>query len=552
MKKKLVAMLLVVAMAATAVAGCGNDSGDSGSGSGGSSDSGSGSGGGAPEVEVDADGKVNGIMYAEGLPIVDEGAYTFSIFVDDSTSTGEFVALQAFEEQTNVKVDLRYYPYESATERLNLDLNSGDYADVIGGWTLSDNLILTYGVDQGIFIPLEDLFEQYAPNISAVLDLPGVREKMTAPDGHIYTIPYVVNDVNTGYTPYINTRWLENVGMSMPTTTDEFEAVLQAFKDQDANGNGDPNDEIPFSTDPNNKHLEYMTGYFGVPMDQNGLSVKEDGTVAWAAECDAYRQMLSWLNRMYEKGLVDTEISTQDSATWEGKGNRDLYGVSIAYGSGEFSGLPNGKEQGEFDFLPVLNADNGGVWMRDTYGNNVYRTQAVITDNAEHPEIIVRWYDNVFELENGIMINIGPVGVKVRKEGNDYIQVAEDTLSEADQEKYGWGNLWPQALPKFLPLDFELKQDDPLFNEKKAMEEFYEPYLTEHIIESAWVDMDSVEIYSEYATAIRDYFRQNQAQFIAGELDVDDDATWQAYCDGYKGLGLDKYLEIRGITERID
>lgn len=67
---------------------------------------------------------------------------------------------------------------------------------------------------------------------------------MTAPDGHIYTIPYVCTDTTVGYSPYINTKWLENVGMSTPTTTDEFEAVLKAFKEQDANGNGDASDEI--------------------------------------------------------------------------------------------------------------------------------------------------------------------------------------------------------------------------------------------------------------------------------------------------------------------
>lgn len=96
---------------------------------------------------------------AEGLPLVDEeGAYSFSIFCDDSTSTGEFYMLDEFKKQTNVDVELRYYPYDTATERLNLDLNSGNYADVIGGWTLSDSMILTYGVEQGVFIPLEDIY----------------------------------------------------------------------------------------------------------------------------------------------------------------------------------------------------------------------------------------------------------------------------------------------------------------------------------------------------------------------------------------------------------
>lgn len=71
-------------------------------------------------------------------------------------------------------------------------------------------------------------------------------------------------------------------------------------------------------------------------------------------------------------------------------------------------------------------------------------------------------------------------------------------------------------------------------------------------MESIWVDQDSVEIYSEYKTAIDDYFRQQQALFVSGEQDIDDDAAWQAYKDGYEGLGLSKYLEIRGITKIIE
>lgn len=172
MKRKAVAAVLTAVMVASMFTGCGSDNGSSSAKSASAASAAS-----AANDTVDEDGKVNGIMYQEGLPLVDEGDYTFSIFCDDSSESGEFIMLNEFKKQTNVDVDLKIYPYETATERLNLDLNSGDYADVIGGWTLSDNAILTYGVNQGVFIPLEDYFEKYCPNISAILDLPGVREK---------------------------------------------------------------------------------------------------------------------------------------------------------------------------------------------------------------------------------------------------------------------------------------------------------------------------------------------------------------------------------------
>lgn len=558
MKKKLVAMMLMTAMTVSALAACGSSDADTAADSADSAaeevaeevadkaDDAE-----VPAAEVDADGKVDGLMYAEGLPIVDEGTYEFSIFCDDSSATGEFYMMDVLHEQTNVDIDLRIMPYETATERLNLDLNSGDYADVIGGWTLSDNMILTYGVDQGVFIPLEDIFAQYCPKITEILDQPGVREKMTAPDGHIYTIPYVCGDTTVGYSPWINERWLENVGMEMPTTTDEFADVLRAFKAQDANGNGDATDEIPFSTDPNNKHLEAMTGYFGLPMNKEGFSV-QNGETVWAATSTPYREFLTWFSGLYAEGLIDLEIFTQDSATWEGKGNQDMYGCSIAYGSNEFSGIVQTSEKSEFGALPVLNADNGGVWLRDTHGNSVYRTQAVITDNAEHPEIIARWFDNAFELENGIGCSRGPIDVVVFKEGDGYRAIDSTTLDEELQEKVAWGNLWPQSLPKYMPAGFKYIEDNPLYDEKKALEEFYEPNLTEDIIESFWVSLDDVEMYSEIKTSITDYFEQNQAMFISGEQDVTDDAVWEEYIAGFEALDLAGYLEMRGVTTSVE
>ena len=542
MKKKAVALVLAAAMCVTSLAGCGSSTAST-------TENASGE---VSEAVVDESGKVDGVMYKVGLPLVDEGTYGFSIFCDDSKEKPEYYMLDEFKKQTNVDVEMRIFPYETATERLNLDLNSGDYADVVGGWTLSDSMILTYGVNQGVFIPLEDYFAEYCPRITEILDLPGVREEMTAPDGPIYAIPYVCDDTKVGYSPYINGRWLKNVGMDIPTTTEEFEAVLKAFKEQDANGNGDPNDEIPFSADPNNKHIESMTGWFGLPMGKSGIGILDD-EVVFAGASSTYREFLSWFNSLYEQGLIDLEIFTQDSSTWEGKGNRDLYGVSIAYGSGEFSGIVlEGGEKSEFDVLPVLNTDKGGMWMRDTNGFSVYRTQAVITDNAEHPEVICRWFDNAFQLENGIGCNRGPVGTVVFKEDDGYRAIDVKTLSEEDQEKFSWGNLWPQSLPKYMPSGFKYIEDHPTYNEKKVMEDTYEPYLTKTTIPSFWIPLDKIDRYSDIASALTDYFNQRQAMFISGEMDIDDDAQWQSYVDGLYALGLEDWMDVRGIEKVVE
>lgn len=155
MKKKAVALVLAAAMCVTSLAGCGSSTAST-------TENASGE---VSEAVVDESGKVDGVMYKVGLPLVDEGTYGFSIFCDDSKEKPEYYMLDEFKKQTNVDVEMRIFPYETATERLNLDLNSGDYADVVGGWTLSDSMILTYGVNQGVFIPLEDYLPSTAPEL---------------------------------------------------------------------------------------------------------------------------------------------------------------------------------------------------------------------------------------------------------------------------------------------------------------------------------------------------------------------------------------------------
>ena len=60
--------------------------------------------------------------------------------------------------------------------------------------------------------------------------------------------------------------------MEVPTTTDEFVAVLRAFRDNDMNGNGDPSDEIPFQArqaDDYAHNLSAIIGAFGVVLPEN-------------------------------------------------------------------------------------------------------------------------------------------------------------------------------------------------------------------------------------------------------------------------------------------
>lgn len=563
-KKLLAASLASVMAVSTMLSGCGDDakgssessssSGaveDSSSDAGDASDAGTASGDDASGDDASSENaggereKVDGIMYAQGLPIVDDGDYSFSLFVD-SQDGGNTLMFPVLKEQTGVDVEVQGFAYEIAQEKYSLALGSGDYADCIGGWILSASDVLTYGVDMGIFVPLEEYFEKYCPKITEVLELDGVREAMTAPDGHIYSIPYAIEAPLVDYNPYINMRWLENVGMEMPTTTEEFREVLRAFKEQDANGNGDPNDEIPLSGSPENLHLGYLTGYFGCSIDPNGFTMDGDQLV-FGATSQQYKKGIEYLASLYAEGLIDPELFTQDAPTWKARGGQDTFGVSIMYASSDIMPYSAG-ETPEWEPVPVLKGEgvDKPVWLRNTYGTSVLKNQVVITDNAEHPEIICRWWDNFFELDNAVMSQHGDENVVTKHEDGSYTKIDIATMSEEDQEKYSWGNLWPQSLPKYVPAGFKIKADVESYQETPPRDALYEPYLTEYTVPSTWPDLENAEELSELQTSIKDYITQCQARWVSGQADVN--AEWDSYIEQLDKLNLDRLLELKGAV----
>ncbi len=492
-------------------------------------------------VVVDADGKVNGLVYKEGLPIVDPGTYSFSLLTDATKSSEEFYLLPLFEDQTGIEVEILDYPHEVAREKYSLALNSGDYADCIGGWLISKADILKFGMEMGIYIPLEDLIAEYAPNIEMLLEMEGVRETMTAPDGHIYSIPYVIDAPVVDFSPFINMEWLQRVGMDVPTTTEELKKVLMAFKQQDANGNGNPNDEIPFSLLPNNKHFGYYAGWFGLPLDDDGFTMV-DGELTFAADSEAYKSMILYFRDLYTSGLLDPEIFTIDTNQWKAKGSNDVYGVAHMYGSQYVMPTALGEESA---WLPLPVLAGPGVtdpkWMRDTNGRWVLNRQMVITDKAEHPEAIIRWWNNVYEFENSIQTKGGPIGIKLFEDEETGEWWIKEDLSEEENVLYNEFNLYPAALPRYIPLGFKFQGARP--DEKELVAEVYEPFLTEESVPTYWVQADISSELGDIASAIRTYIDQKTAAWISNQASIEDE--WETYKKQLDKFGLQRYIQIR-------
>lgn len=124
-------------------------------------------------------------------------------------------------------------------------LASGDIPDMIIG----KDAIVSSDIAQfkDLFADMSGMIDEYAPNIRKAFDAhPELEYLATSSDGGVYGIPkYQRYWPRTYLRQMINVQWLENLGLEMPTTFDEFYDVLVAFKEKDADGDGDPGNEIP-------------------------------------------------------------------------------------------------------------------------------------------------------------------------------------------------------------------------------------------------------------------------------------------------------------------
>ena len=157
------------------------------------------------------------------------------------------------EEKTGIKANYIVIPADDITQKINLMLSSGqDMPDIFISCLTSD-LISTYS-EKNMFVPIIDYVQTQSAYFEPLLEeREHARESLTLPDGRIVGIPYFLpvgekveqaEHSAIGGKMWINQTWLDNLGLEMPTTTDEFKEVLQAFKEKDPNGNGKM-DEIP-------------------------------------------------------------------------------------------------------------------------------------------------------------------------------------------------------------------------------------------------------------------------------------------------------------------
>lgn len=350
------------------------------------------------------------------LPIVKEPITLTILAATQSTFSlsSDLPFYKELAKRTNITLDIQLLPSSDTAQKFNVIMASGNLPDLVD-WT-SMNDVTKYGTE-GAFIPLEKYISQ-CPNIKKVLTDPPIENLpfqqsilgyITSSDGHIYSLPFINPSSTIGAVFAIRTDWLTKVGDTVPTTTDELEKVLLDFKNKDPNGNGQA-DEIPYVVDSSHWNALFpLINAFGAHMDLY-LNSKTD-TIQYGPMEDAYKDGLTYLNKLYSEGLIDTNYASATSATWIAQMTGSIGGMTFTWPGSGLS-IANTKLQAAdsgallASMLPVK-GPNGYCFKDTKTSGSLCNLRMSITKNNKYPLETMKMIDYLFSDAGYLLVNYG-------------------------------------------------------------------------------------------------------------------------------------------------
>jgi len=212
---------------------------------------------------------------------------------------------QAIEKATNSKLKIQWVSGNNYTDKLNVTLASGDIPELI---FINDpfSTVFRNSVSEGAFWDIAPYIKDY-PNLSG--KIPSTAWELTKmQDGGNYGIPRPRPSEGDSFF-VIRKDWLDNLGLEVPTTTDELYNVMKSFAEKDPDRNG-KNDTTPFAAfvDPNGMGTlgQIENSFTGA----NGKWKLQDDKLVYTPLLPETRMSLEYLMRAYKEKLIPEDFAS--------------------------------------------------------------------------------------------------------------------------------------------------------------------------------------------------------------------------------------------------
>lgn len=479
------------------------------------------------------------------LPIVDEPT-TLSYFVADDSNAAIMTTdwndnefYQEMERRTGVHLEFEMVSSADYQTNFNLMIASGNLADMIyvGASYYAEGV--DAAIDDGYFLDLTDLVDEYMPNYEKVRTSDVQYELLSTTDSGRLGAVYELRQSKQGpwLGLWIRQDWLDDLGLDTPVTFDDYHEVLTAFKNEKG------------ATAPLILNFSGSDGEFGTMSGGlnvlNSWQLDETGKVNFGPYMDAWKEYVTIMHQWYTEGLIDPDFMATDERT------ADMAKV-VTGASGLFAALytmPSVYEAASEDpnmnlapvNPPVMNeGDEGHIRLRDSYTSG----NTAISADSENWEVALRWLDYLYTDEGALLANYGVEG--------DTFEFNEDGEPEFTDKILANENGWTmtQTVASYLCPSAGIANWSDWTRELAGVPEKDQAcYDVWSEFSDDWRLPSSVTLTQEESTEraalyadISTIVKEQTAQFISGALDIE--SNWDAYISALEASGMERAIEI--------
>ena len=459
----------------------------------------------------------------------------------DMTTEESMTVIKAMAAKCNIDLEIDWISTEGSKEKISTFLATDTLPDVFSPCLAIESL-----VEEGAIVALDPYLDKIS-NYTRFLDdsqQPFVRN---AADGQMYAI-YALTQFQPAYTMVVRKDWLDKLEMEVPSSIDEWITFWRAVKANDVNGNGDPNDEVPF-VDPNTFTSSYrgcsLMMLYGI--ESNGVWYVEDGTYSLVYSHPRYREYLELMRLLYSEGLIDQEVSTHTATECA-----TLFNSEIAASGYQWISRPQNTTKTLHEAnpdalliptIPIAGPDGIRIIPSRALTNSQY--DVVISYKTEQDgklDMILEFINFLYSDEGIEMYNYGLEGVHHQVVDGKIVLnediVADSTFTAARHQG---------LINQFWPSVWTTENYNTIMRKGLAFEEM--ALWDQQMVKGTEINWDyyftmpptlATDAWAQYNADIMGKIDELRAQCITGAISVDD---FFAGYEALKDFGLTEILE---------
>lgn len=447
-------------------------------------------------------------------------------------------------KQTGIKIEVMNAANDISQKKqqFSLLLASDDKPDIME-YQWGDPQYVAGGPDDAIksnyIIPLNDLLDTASPNLKKYLsEHPDIDKEVKTTNGQYYIYPFLrAYDENRIFQgPMMRKDWLDELGLEIPETMDEWYNVLKAFKEK--KGATAP---LTFIVDGILPHSLFI-GAYGAGFN----FYVEDGKVKYGQAQPAYKDFLTEMNKWYEEGLLDNNITTLDATTFDAKmtnGTSGAANAGVGGGLGKWLGLmKDANPSYDLVAVPYPSLHKGEKAMFNGITGIYGGSGAAISADSKHPVLAAKLLDYFYGEEGNKLAAFGTEGVTYEmKDGKptytDYVMKNPDGFSMDEILKRETRATFGPCVQS--PRYFE--QYASLPQQQAAIKTWANSGESDHIMPFVLRTDEEEKEFSKIYSDINTFTRESMMGFICGQKPL---SEFDAYIATLKDMKIDRAVEI--------